>query len=866
MEQIINRLTTFIILLFFIASPTQAQRQDRITLNGEKTLKEWFEEIERQTDYSIAYNHSALPIQEKKQAAFKQASLIEVLHHLLKGSGCTFKIKGKHILIVTEKQPAIVPKQNIRGKILDAQTQEPIYATVQVLHPEFSDKGTITDSLGNFTIKQLPVGRYSLRISSIGYAPITVSDVILNSAKEAWREITLNESTQHIKEVVIRAPLYKDQLLNPMALTGGRMLSMEEASRYAGGFDDPARLVTSFAGVSSSGVSSNAMEVRGNAPQYVQWRMEGIETPNFSHYADVTGLGGGILTGLSSHLINHSDFLYSAFPAEYSNALSGVFDMNMRTGNTQNYEHAFQFGVWGLDAASEGPIGKKGNSSYLFNYRYSFSGIADKISGVDEGMDYQDLAFKINIPTHRTGTFSLWGVGLLDHIKQKSEDNIEKWEIISDRAEQEYHFQKGIAGITHHLPLPQDAYLKTTAAITYSGLNGTIKVANENFQFQDMGEIKNNATNLIISSYYNRRFSARHTNRSGITLTGMFYHINLKNSPNITLYEPMEQYAKEDGSSAALSAYTNSLIKLNNQWKMNIGVTGQYFTLNRAWSIEPRVSMKWQYKTDQSLSIAYGLHTRRERTEYYYTRIPELGNRLVNKNLTFSKAHHLSLSYNWTPVPLLNIKMEPYIQYLYNIPVEPNSSFSIINYNGYILDRQLVNEGKGLNYGIDLTIERYLNKGWYWMLSGSLFRSRYMGGDHIWRNTRMDRRFMLKALAGKEWTFGKNKNKILSLNLRMILQGGDRYTPIDYEESDKTHQVEEDELKAYSLHLPPSFITDLTVNYKINKKHVSHEFSLKLLNANGFKGTYYQYNLATDRIEKKREAPIVPSISYKLYF
>lgn len=420
MEPIAHRLTV-IFLFFFLLLPLRAQKGVTVSVEGEKSIWKIFNEIEQQTGYSFGYNHSAFPVAEKRKVTFRHLPLSTALKRLLDGSGFTFRVKGKHILIVKAAAPQNVPLQNLRGKVLDAQTREPVFATVRILNPERSFQGTATDSLGRFHLPQLPVGRYALQISGIGYHPVILTDILLNSAKEGYYEVALKENTQHLQEVIIRAPLYKNQLLNPMALTGGRMLNMEEASRYAGGFDDPARLVTSFAGITSSSVSSNALEVRGNAPQYVQWRMEGIETPNFSHFADVTGLGGGMLTGLSSHVINHSDFLYSAFPAEYSNALAGIFNMNMRIGNPETHEHAFQIGIWGIDAASEGPLSKRGNSSYLFNYRYSFSGIADRISGTDEGLDYQDLAFKINLPTRRTGTFSLWGVGLLDHIKQKHE-------------------------------------------------------------------------------------------------------------------------------------------------------------------------------------------------------------------------------------------------------------------------------------------------------------------------------------------------------------------------------------------------------------------------------------------------------------
>lgn len=863
MAQLIFKTTTFLLLLLSFATSLYAQKESTITLEGEQTLHELFIGIEKQTGYSIDYNHSTFPLKVKKKVAFRQTPLPQVLSFILKGSGYTFKIKGKHILIIKGKSSATTPTQNIRGKVFDAQTQEAVYATVRILNEETSNKGTITDSLGNFRLSHLPVGRYALQISSIGYESVTLTELNLGSAKETYCEVPLKESTQELNEVIVRAPLYKNQLLNPMALSGGRMLSMEEASRYAGGFDDPARLVSSFAGVSGS-VSSNAIEVRGNAPQYVQWRMEGIETPNFTHYADVSGLGGGLLTGLSSQVVSNSDFYYSAFPAEYSNALAGVFDMNMRKGNTQAFEHAFQIGVWGIDAASEGPIGKKGKSSYLFNYRYSYSGLADAISGADEGLNYQDLAFKVNIPTRKAGTFSLWGVGLTDKVKVKYDEDQKNWEEIGDMQQQTDRFYKGILGITHQLPMAKDAFLKTSVAATYSGVKAEVEQTDKDYKLHTMGDVQNNATNLIVDSYYSRRYSARHTNRTGITATGMFYDIKLNASPNVTLYQPMIQYAKENGSSMATSAYSHSLIRLSKEWKMNIGLNAQYFALNRAWSIEPRASVQWQYLPTQSVSLAYGLHSRRERTEYYFTHLPD--NEATNRDLKLSKAHHINLTYNWSPSPLLNIKVEPYLQYLYNIPVEENSSFSIINFNGYVLDRLLVNKGKGLNYGIDVSIDRYLHKSWYWMLSGSLFKSKYMGGDGIWRSSRMDRRFMLKALVGKEWTLGKNSNKTLSLNLRMIYQGGERYTPIDYQASGENHKLEEDETRAYSLHMPASFISDFTINYKINKKRVSHEFSLKFLNVNGFKNTRNRYNMMTNQIETLKEAPILPSFSYKIYF
>jgi hypothetical protein len=328
----------------------------------------------------------------------------------------------------------------------------------------------------------------------------------------------------------------------------------------------------------------------------------------------------------------------------------------------------------------------------------------------------------------------------------------------------------------------------------------------------------------------------------------------------------MNTISEGSGFNVAFSAFSSSVFNLNNYFDASLGITGQYFTLNNHWTVEPRAALKWKISPGQSLALAYGLNSSRDRMEYYYVKTPETGDKLINKDLDFSKSHHLSLSYNKRISDNINLKIEPYFQYLYDIPVEPGTSFSILNHNGFALDKKLVNAGDGRNYGVDVTLERYLNNGWYGIFTGSLFKSEYLGGDNVWRNTRMDRRFILNLLAGKEWIFGQQKNKIFSANIRLSYQGGDRYTPIDEAASLADHTLKYDESKACSLQLPNSFTSDFTLRYRINRKKVSHEFSFMILNANGFRQTGYRYNLITNRVEEVKGAPIVPSISYKIYF
>ena len=857
-----------VLLLLFLPYYGNAQDNRKITIEESNIpIRTAFSLIEQQTGYTIAYEQSVLNVDKQISLSLKNESIENALKQILKDTQATFKIRGYHIIISSLPKVAEQKKrmtQNIKGSVKEESSEQPIpYASIILMNaPQY---GTVTDSLGNFIINDIPIGRYDIKVSCLGYEPTVLTEIMVSSAKEIVIDVLLKGDTHLLDEVIVYPKFDKENALNPMALMGGKILTVEQASRFAGGFDDPARLVSSFAGV-SSGINTNALVIRGNSPQFTQWRMEGVEIPNPSHYADMTGLGGGLLTGLSSNVLGNSDFFNSAFPAEYNNALAGIFDMNMRTGNNQNYEHAFQIGVWGLDIASEGPINKKQNSSYLFNYRYSYSGLADAISGAEEGLDYQDLAFKLNFPTKKTGTFTVWGMALLDKILQKNEDDPTLWEYVSDKQRSENSFTKGITGVGHKIFLKENSYIKSTLAMTHSKVHALVDQVDDDLVFHRMADVKNSATDVILTSYLNTKINRKHTNRTGVNFTRLSYDLDFNISENPRLYKPMRQISKGNGTDFAMSAFTNSVIDLNKNLSASIGLTGQYFSLNNNWTLEPRLGMKWKLPNNNSIGLAYGLNSTRERLDYYYVKTQETGDQLVNKNMDFSKSHHFSLNYGKRISNSLSLKIEPYYQCLFDIPVEANTSFSILNYNAYGLDKKLVNSGKGQNYGVDLTLERYLQDGWYSLFTGSLFKSEYMGGDNIWRNTRMDQRFILKALGGKEWIFGETKNKVFSANIRLTYQGGYRYTPIIHEVSENGPGIEEDITRAYSLKLPNSFTTDLTLRYKVNKRKTANEFAFMILNANGFKQTGYYYNLVTDSIEKKRIAPIVPSISWKIYF
>lgn len=845
-----------------------------ITVQREEiTIKQVFALLEVQTRYNIAYNQTKFDADRTIRIDVKDVSLDSVLSVVLKDTGFTWKLNGKHIVIIAKDtakkagNEGETVRQTIRGLVTDKASGAALaYATVALLLSD-GPRGTTSDSLGGFEFTDLPVGRYDLRASSVGYEPALLREVLLTSGKETFCRVALQEQLVRLDEVIVRSPVFKDQTLNPFSLTGGRMVSMEEAGRYAGGFDDPARLVTSFAGVAGN-FSTNSIAVRGNSPQFLQWKLEGVEVPNPTHFADVSGIGGGIFSALSSQVMGNSDFFNGAFPAEYSNALSGVFDMSMRTGNNQEYEHTVAISTLGIDVASEGPFSRKHRGSYIFNYRYSTTGLI-KAAIADMELEYQDLSFKLNFPTLRAGTFSVWGIGLKDANQAEAEKDTLKWESIDDRVNSSIRMMKLAGGINHKYVLASGAYVKTSLAATFTKDHMSAeRYTLEDKQLIPTGDVKQSNYNFVLSSYVNRKFGARHTNRTGFTVTGLLYDMDYYMSPDWGGDLKMEQIARGDGFNAVVSAFSNSVIRLNPALTATVGVTAQLFTLNNHWTLEPRVALKWKMTQRQTISLAYGLHSRHERLDYYYIKTPESGDRLVNKQLDFAKAHHLVLSYGFALSPLLLLKIEPYYQYLYDVPVEPGSSFSVINHDMWYLERALVNAGKGRNYGVDVTLERYLNRGYYYLFTGSVFKSEYCGGDGIWRDTRMNRAFLFNMLGGKEWMCGRRKQNVFSANLRLSYQGGDRYTPVDEAASDIAEIVKFDESKAFSERFDPVLTADITLSYRINRKKLGHEFGLKLLNATGSSGLHgFEYNDLNRKVEKINiDGMFLPNISYKIQF
>jgi hypothetical protein len=650
---------------------------------------------------------------------------------------------------------------------------------------------------------------------------------------------------------------------------------------------DPARTASMFAGVATGG-ATNGISIHGNSPQMLQWRVEGVEISNPNHFAEITEAGGGVFTSLNGTVLANSDFLTGAMPAEFGNALSGAFDMKMRVGNNTKYEHAVQVGTLGVDFASEGPLGRKSKASYLINYRYSFLEIAKKLHAINmdkETLDYQDLSFKINMPTRKVGTFAVWFTGLIDNFENDVPD-MSDWETLWDTNDSWSRQRNCAVGLTHTYRFRSGGLLISNIAYT-----GDYRRLGMNDYDQQMRKTPNmsgrNASwNGIVSTQHQHKFSSRYTMQNGIEHRHMDFCTRLDYIHEVG--GPMYRVYESEGNTGLTRFYTNHKIGLSDRFSTVAGVNMMWFNLNNQFLVEPRISMQYKTSPSSTISVAYALNSRKEAIDTYFVRaslsspqggqthpdgqLSPLGEREgVNKDLGLTRSHHISASFAQRLGENAMLKIEPYWQWLFDVPVEEGSTYSIINHRSFFQDRALVNDGAGRNYGIDLTLEHYLKNGFYGMLTATLFKSEYCDAQGQWHHSRHDRSFITNILGGKEWMVGHSKKNVFGVNGRLTLMGGDRYTPIPegttYEDimqrPDKSIP-EADGLNPYSKQLGMNVGYAFSVKYTLNGKRTAHHFILEYLQMRSFHGQ--TIDLRSHEIVNKYTSLTFPNIAYRVEF
>lgn len=772
--------------------------------------------------------------------------------------------------------------QNIRGTVTDRETKAPLVGAEVMLLNSDPMVGDVTDPDGNFKLGKIPVGRHTLQVSYLGYEPLTMPNILVTAGKELVLNLELVESAVQLEVATVVAKHDKAEALNEMATVSARSFSVEETSRYAGSFYDPARMATNYAGVSvgSSDDLSNEIVVRGNSPSGILWRLEGVEIPNPNHFGSMGGSGGGI-SMLSSSTLSNSDFYTGAFPSEFGNALSGVFDLNMRNGNNEKREYALMLGALGLEGAAEGPFKKGGKGSYLVNYRYATLGLLDavglKIAG-DVVPKYSDISFKLNMPTERAGTFALFGLAGQNNASHVPKRDSSTW--TGEFGEWGFDEDASMAtvGLSHRILLSGNSYLRTVAMVSRESDGGTSYWLDPENDYEEHKDSYYNTTNYTarISSTYNHKFNAQNTLRAGAIYSYSKFKFVYDDDDNFTEDKGDEVIRLFDnhGEGGFLQAFGQWKHRFDDRWTLNTGLHYSLFLLNQKMAIEPRVALDFKVNDRRSFSAAVGLHSKREHLAAYVLdgKLLDGTPRSANPDLGLTKSMHAVLGYDQRLGQDMRMKAEVYYQHLFDVPVEtvPGSTNSFINYRDIwelIFAEQTGNKGKGRNYGVDLTLEKFFTRSYYFMLTGSAYRSLYTPVNGKEYSTRFDGRYTVHALGGKEFKVGRSKKNILGINGKALLAGGNRYTPIDLEASIEQGQEVRQEDKPFSVKAGDYWRFDVGLSYKINRQRLTHTILLDIQNVTGRQNLYSQYyDNEKKSIEAYTQTGFFPVFNYRVEF
>lgn len=786
--------------------------------------------------------------------------------------------------------PAQSVTQTIRGTVTDKETLRPLEGvTVAVRKDSTILGGTTTDETGSFRIEKIPVGRVDVVVSLIGYKKVYIPNLLLSSGKEAVLTVEVESSVETMKDVVISG-VKRGETINEMAVLSARAFSVEETDRYAGSRGDPARMASNFAGVSGTDDSRNDLVIRGNSPFGLLYRVDNIVIPNPNHFA-VAGATGGSVAILNNRMLTTSDFLTGAFPGEFGNAIAGVFDIRMKNGNNQRHEYTAQLGIMGAELFGEGPFSKKGKSSYIFNARYATLEGLVKL-GIDIGTEaipkYEDLQFKMNFPMKNGDNLSVFGIGGYSQINfiTSTRTKPEKRDIYASKDQDEY-FRAGLAvlGLTYTHQVNDHEYSKVSFAVSTQ--------YNKNHFDRVIRHVDSISGNFVLDSMYrkleyffvntrytasfirNNKVSARSSVRYGLVtemLQPVFVDSNLiepRFDNSVTNYTWVKRLNNRDGVHLLFQPFAQWKYAVSEKVSIVVGLHAQYFTLNHSWSLEPRFSIKYQFRQNQSLSFGTGLHSQLLPVYQYF--LQDNNGYQYNKKLDFMRSFHLVAGYDVFFKKDIRIKTEVYFQQLWSLPVDTYAtSYNMLN-EGSGFDRffpgKLKSNGLGRNMGFEFTLEKFFTHNWFFMFSASVYDSRLQGGNGKWYNSDFNGNYILNALGTKEFKWGKKRLNTIGIGGKITFGGGQRYTPYDTLLSQQREDPVVIDAQRNTKQFKPYFRFDVKLNYRCNTKRYTHEVGIDLVNVAMYKNILrIQYVSPQEPAREVYQLGFLPLFYYRLDF
>ena len=734
--------------------------------------------------------------------------------------------------------------QTIRGQVVDADSGQPLVAASLQLLP--GELASATDSSGNFRFEGVMPDRYRIRLSYVGYETIDIDGLLLTAGKELVLSLSMRPASTALGAVTVSASRMD---IRQLAGPGLQLLTMEETNRFPATFFDPARLALFMPGIVQTNDQGNGMSIRGHSPESVVWRLEGIETVNLNHTANAGTLAdgavrnGGGVNALSAQLLDHAQLYSGLQPVAYGNAVGGQLDMRLREGNNERREYTLQAGVIGLDAAAEGPFRQGGRSSWLFNYRYSFTGLLSAL-GVplgDEDIRFQDFSYHLVFPDRSGGKLRLFGVFGSSSNDYAGEADSSSWLVEKDAyAAINFGGRLGTAGLAYQRPLSSRGSLRLTAA--WSAMEADRRASS----IFSAGEENDQQRERKLSMQAVYRHKIQHdqfieTGTEGLSWREYIYF----DRGGSAIGNPFNRYLRNQRGQLG-AAFARWQLE-RRHWQASVGgrLTVASAPLGgRAW-LAPRAWLAWLPAQGRQWLLGYG-------EQQQFTAFP-------------AQLRQLSLSYRQQLPSQLQWQLEAYAQQLRSL--EKDGRLDRINGQETADLPSLPAAAAARYYGLEGSLRRRSNDDWHYLVSLSVFGTQYRSDATAdWQQGRFSSRFSASAIIGREWVRpAKDQlNRRWGLSMAAQYNGGQRTAPIDPGLSQQLGWTILDTSAGYPLRLTDYYRIDIRWYTQRNKPGKNNTLSIDIQNVTSNNNLAYRYYDRWLQQESRRsQLPLIPVLSYR---
>lgn len=664
----------------------------------------------------------------------------------------------------------------IKGRVSNAINNEPL-PFVNIIVNE-TTLGTTSDIDGNFIIKGIEPGFVQLTASFIGFKPVVSREILVSNAKAAFVNLEMEQVEEQIEEVIVKASPFKKSEESPVSL---RSIGLAEIERNPGSNRDISRVIQSFPGVGGSVAYRNDVIIRGGGPSESRFYLDGVEVPNINHFA-TQGASGGPVGILNADFIRQVDYYSGAFPANRSNALSGVLEFSQIDGNPDKLKFRGAIGASEISGTLDGPVGEK--TTFIASARQSYLQFLFDAIGLPFLPTFNDFQFKSRTRINKYNELTIIGLGAVgfNRLNTGIKNPDEEQSVILSSLPESSQWTYTLGAVYKHFQ--EKSY--TTLVVSRNHLNNVSYKYKENddsneankildYESQEIenkirlevtsrsGNYKiNYGVNTQLATYTNQTFQKRFIGQNLID-------INYETDLNVFKYGAFGQISRE---------FFNTRLVLSTGARID-GNNYSASMSNPIKQFSPRFSASY-YLSDK-ISVNFNTGRYFQLPAYTTLGFKENG-KLVNKDndLRYISTNHIIGGFEFRPLDYIQITLEGFYKHYNHYPFSLKDSMSLANKGadfGVVGDEAVRSESKGRAYGFELLARLKNHNGYNINLAYTYVRSEFDNAFGNYAPSSWDSKHLL-TLTG---TKSLKNNWNVGFKWRFV--GGLPYTPYDIEKS-----------------------------------------------------------------------------------